>query len=374
MLIFLVTTIPISDSKYYIDNSNLLFETGSYINSYGNLSAFWTVGLPAYLVVLKYYSPDFILTAKLLNILISLSLILCCYFIFKNYLNNKALNVFLILITFFPNSLFSSNIILTDYPFTALLWASILLLFLIVKKPSICLAVLIGITFAIAAYLRPIAIVLTIILTAILFFKNYPLLVKYSAIILSVFTMLHLPWVIRNYNLFHSIVPVSTNGGYIFLMGNHSESNGGVNFNFKYDLSNPNEAEESSKAYQKALDDIIDNPVKSCLRLPLKLIHTYYRGDSSITWALKNTKEKIPAFIISFVFYLTNLIFYIIILMNIYVLWLKRREINIRKYLELIAVSAYVFLILVIFVGSERYHIPLLPIHIFLAAKYFELK
>ena len=50
------------------------------------------------------------------------------------------------------------------------------------------------------------------------------------------------------------------------------------------------------------------------------------------------------------------------------------KEINFKKYRELIVLSIYVFLIIIVFVGSERYHIPLLPIHIFLAAKYFEAR
>jgi len=160
LLLFIITTVPISDSKHYIDNANLLYETGRYMNSAGNLSAFWTVGLPAFL---KSFSPDFLFIAKLINILFSVGLILSCYFIFKNYLNIRALNVFLIIFTFFPNNFFSSNIILTDYPFLFFLWASILMIFVLKNKPSIWIAVLMGIFCALGTYLRPIGIAITII-------------------------------------------------------------------------------------------------------------------------------------------------------------------------------------------------------------------
>lgn len=372
VLLLILTPVPISDSKHHIDNANLLYETGTYINSAGNQTAFWTIGLPAYLAFLKSFSADFILTAKLINILLSIGLIISCYFVFKNYLTPRALNVFLIIFTFFPNNLFSSNIILTDYPFAFFLWASILIMFIISNKASLWLSVLMGIFCALASYLRPIGIVLTFIFAVILFFKYYPIGINNSLVMFTVFILILLPWGIRNFNLFHSIVPVSTNGGYIFLMGNNKNSSGGVNFNFEYNFMNPDEAEESKKAYSEAFSDILNNPLQTLIRLPQKILHTYYRGDSSITWGFKKTEENLPALIRSIIFYLTNLMFYLIILLNIYIILLRRKEINFKKYTELIVLSFYIFLMLIVFVGSERYHIPLLPIHIFFAAKYFE--
>ena len=327
ILLFIFTTVPISDSKHHIDNANLLYKTGRYVNSAGNLSAFWTVGLTAYLVFLKSFSTDFILIAKFINILVSISLIIICYFIFKNHLTPRALNVFLIIFTFFPNNLFSSNIILTDYPFLFFLWASILIMYKIRKKPSVWLSVLLGVFCALGSYLRPIGVGLTIIFALILIFRNYPTGIKNSLIMFAVFILFLLPWGIRNFNIFHSIVPISTNGGYIFLMGNHNNSTGGVNFEFEYNLLNPNETEESSKAYRRAFDDIANNPIKSILRIPQKILHTYYRGDSSITWGLKKTEQEIPAIIKSLIFYITNLAFYLIIWLNICVIFIHRKKI-----------------------------------------------
>jgi len=374
LLLLLITPEPISDSKFYINQANLLFETRSYVSSQGNLTAFWPVGLPAYLTFLRSISTHFLLIAKYINILISTGLIIICYFVFRNYLSVFALNVFLVVFTFFPNNFFSSNVILTDYPFTFFLWGSILAMIVLQKKPSIWLAVLIGILCAVASYLRSTGILLPFLCGGILFLKKCPGRRVYGLIIISVFLLILLPWSIRNFNLFHSVVPVSTNGGYIFLMGNHTNSSGGVNFNFEYDMSNPNEAEESRKAYSEAFNDIIINPVEFLIRIPEKILQTYYRGDSSITWGFKLVNEAIPPLLISLIFYITNLSFYLIILLNILVIFLLRKKIKFKKYVELILISIYILLIIVIFVGSERYHIPLIPIHIFLVAKYFEGK
>ncbi len=374
LLLIFITPQPIADSKHYLDQANLLFENGTYVNAKGNLTAFWPVGLPAYLAFLKLFSSNFILTAKFLNILTSVGLIVFCYFIFKNFLALPALNIFLIIFTFFPNNLLSSNIILTEYPFTFFLWGSVFLMFTIQNKSSILSAFLIGIFCALGSYLRPMGIVLPFIIAGILLLKNYPAGRMNSLIILVVFISIMLPWSIRNFNLFHTLVPVSTHGGYNFLEGNHKNSNGGVNFDFEYNILNPNEAEESRIAFNRTFNDILDNPVKSLIRLPKKILYTYYRGDSSITWGFKIVEENIPPVIISLIFYITNLLFYLILFLNIYIIFSFRKKIIIKKYTELIIISAYVILVIIIFYGSERYHIPLLPIHVFLAAKYFEAR
>lgn len=374
LILLFITPEPISDSKYYIEQANLLYKSGSYINSSGNLTAFWPIGLPAYLAFLKLFSTNFIVIAKVLNILISTGLIIVCYYVFDNYLSRSTLNLFIIIFTFFPNNLLSANIILTDYPFTFFLWGSVLIMLKMHKKSSVLLPVLVGIFSAFTSFLRPIGIMLPFIFVRILLLKKYSSGRRNSLIILTVFLLIMLPWGIRNFNIFHSFIPVSTNGGYNFLMGNHIYSSGGVNFNFEYNLLNTDESDESRKAYDKAFNDILNNPLKSLIRIPKKILCTYYRGDSSVTWGFKQVEENINAIIISFVFYTTNLSFFLIILLNVYTIFSHRKRINARKYSELLAPSIYMLLIIIVFFGSERFHIPQLPIHIFLAAKYFELK
>ena len=184
--------------------------------------------------------------------------------------------------------------------------------------------------------------------------------------------LIMLPWGIRNYNLFQTIIPVSTNGGYNFLMGNHANSSGTVNFNFEYDLSNPNEVKESEKAYTLAFSDILKFPVDSAVRIMKKIFYTYYRGDSSVTWGLKLVEENISPFLKSFIFYVSNLFFYTILFLNICLFIIHRKKISFNQYSDLIIISIYFITIVIIYYGSERYHVPLLPIHFFIAAKYFE--
>jgi len=153
-------------------------------------------------------------------------------------------------------------------------------------------------------------------------------------------------------------------------MGNHSNSNGNVNFNFKYDVSKPNEVEESLKAYSKGFESIIDDPLQAIVRSFKKIFFAYIRGDSSITWSLKKTENNINPVFLSYAFFLTNYFFYVIILFSFFSFYslFKKDSSKLNSILKYV----YIFFIslIIIYVGGERYLIPILPIHFFLASNF----
>jgi 4-amino-4-deoxy-L-arabinose transferase-like glycosyltransferase len=368
LILIFVKTIPISDSFYYIQLSEQLFSTGSYMNAAGNLTGFLPVGLPAYLAVLKFISSNHLLLAKILNIVYISLFILLLFNLFKNELSQKGKLIFLFAFVLFPNNLFSSNIIMTDYPFTFLLW---LVVYILIKSDnSIVYLLLIGIILGLISFLRPIGLLLPLIFI-FYFYKSYGLktsVIK-SAYIVIVMILIVSPWLYRNYIVFNEIVPISTNGGFNFLMGNHKYSSGGLNFNFEYNSFNPDEAEESRKAYYTAFQHIFENPFSSILRLPKKIYYCFHRGDSSITWALKSTENNIPPIFLSFVFFATNFFFYMIVLLSIIGLmrWKVANDFRLKQlffYIYLFTIS-----MVIVYVGGERYLIPVLPIHFFLFTK-----
>ena len=122
------------------------------------------------------------------------------------------------------------------------------------KSHQLVFPVLMGILSAFALHIcDQLGFYCRLYFTGIVLFNKYPLRAQKSVIFLIVFFLIMMPWGIRNFKVFNSFVPVSTNGGHIFLMGNNEKSSGGINYNFKYDYFNLNEAAESSKAYSVAL-------------------------------------------------------------------------------------------------------------------------
>ncbi len=369
LILIFIQTNPISDSLYYIKQGEKLYSSGSYISEKGFLTAFWPIGLPALIVLFKHFFTDGILAIKILNILISSGLILVLYNLFKEHLTKYQIIVFLSIITFYPNNLFAVNVVLTDLPFTFLLWLLILILYKKKKNYIVWSGILLGMM----CYLRATAILMPIIV--FLFFSITENLKKASvktAIVSLIMILTLSPWIMRNYHIFGKIIPVSTNGGFNFLMGNHAKASGGLNFDFEYNIDNPNEAEEDSKAYSKAYQDMINNPLQAIIRLPQKIIYSYYRGDSSITWALKSTGNTIPPLLVSITFYITNIMFYSFVFFSLISIGKKFKN-NIFTNLEKVILAIYVYFIvmILIYVGGERYIIPVIPIHIFYFSKNF---
>jgi hypothetical protein len=371
LILVFVHTIPISDSTYYIRLSQQLYSNGSYLNESGNPTSFWPIGLPAYLTFLKLISDNNLLLTKLMNIVFSTLYILLLFSLFKNEFSKKGKIAFLFSFMFFPNNLFNANIIMTEYLFSFLLW---LIIFILVRFNNSSLYLcLIGIISGLMSYLRPIGLLLPVIFL-FYFYRNYGIksaLLKAAGVVVIMILMLS-PWVYRNYMVFHRFIPVSTSGGINFLMGNHKFSNGGLNFNFEYDFNNPDEPLEEQKAYQKAFMDILDDPGGAILRIPGKIFYSYFRGDSSITWALKSTENYIAPIFLSFIFFSTNFYFYLVILLSIFGLVLRNTIKNGKLKMLFLYVYLFIVIIIMIYVGSERYIIPLLPIHFFFFTKFVE--
>jgi len=367
-LIFMeIQTIPISDSIYYIELADRILKTGSYISPNGYFTAFWPVGLPMFIALLMFLFKSWLIWFKLFNIAISSASLYVLYNIFKKYLTQKQLVLFLLIFTFYPNNLFSVNIVMTDFPFTFLLWCVIWLLSETKRQSGIG----IGVLLALICYLRASALFLPIII--FLFLLNY-LTIKQSLLrilIISSFMLLILsPWIYRNYTVFEKLIPVSTNGGFNFLMGNHHDASGGLNFDFKYNADNPYEYEEDKLAYKTAFNEIINNPLQSLIRIPKKILISYLRGDSSITWSLKMSSNKIPPLLVSLVFFVTNFMFYLVVIGSLLQLVRRKNFESARDFhILLFLVLSYFLLLVMIYVGGERYIIPIIPIHFYYFAK-----
>ena len=281
--IFLFPNKPFSDSIYYLDHAKRLLETGSYINQNGNLTAFWPVGYPIYLASIKYIFGNDLVILKFINVLFSVGLLLSLFWLFKNILNTTQLNLLLLITCLYPGYILNSNVIMPDYLTAALLWLSI---FLVLKKPyRSANLIFVGMILSLSTLFRPTYFLLPILFIIIIYSQKDRLKKTLSVtLFLTSFLVLITPWLLRNYNLYESLPVIATNGGYNFLMGNHNSSSGKVNFDFEYNINNPDEASEESKAYSSGWSSIKHDPLNAIVRSVKKLFYTYYRGDSSITW------------------------------------------------------------------------------------------
>jgi len=163
------------------------------------------------------------------------------------------------------------------------LWSEQLFVFLIIlailafliseKKSSIPWKITTGIFLGLSALTREVAVFVLFgfLIYFIVSYKNLLRSLKQWWII-AIFTILTiLPWTIRNYTIFKTFVPISTNSGTNFYIGNNPKANGtfkwvfppGVTPGINWDVKSPNgicEIRASSLGYKYGLKFIRNNP------------------------------------------------------------------------------------------------------------------
>jgi len=159
------------------------------------------------------------------------------------------------------------------------LWSEQLFLFLIImalwffllslRKRSLWLKVLSGALFGLASLTREAGLLVLAGILIWLVLNNKSLLAglkKWWLIALCAFVVI-LPWTVRNYRVFAKFVPIATNGGINFYIGNNPEATGSFNWvippGATWNVASENgfyETQASSLGYKLGLKYIWDNP------------------------------------------------------------------------------------------------------------------
>lgn len=357
------------DSAMYAEHAMRLAGTGSFIRADGATTVFCPVGYPAILAVFEWITGNMILTARLFNVLCNLLTAILSWKLFRNELSEAGGLLLLTIMALLPSVLFSAVPLMTE---PAALTAVITAFYLLMQYPDRWFgAIGAGVCLAAASYMRPVTLLLAVVLLTVMLIRG-----RYRPQLMAAcmtFILLLAPWAVRNAMHFNSFIPVSASGGFNFLMGNHANASGGINFDFVYDHDTENEPHASRDAYARAWSDITDQPMHAVMRLPKKLLHSYKRGDAALIWTLKPGDGKnIAAWQLSSFFVITNIAFYVVVLVSLLTVILKRWGVNsARLAAGGIALFAAVYFSILLFVGSERYIMPLLPLHAFLFARFF---
>ena len=267
---------PFSDAHWFNETAINISETGTF--QYENKeTAYRPIGYPAVLSGIYFLFGYSLLYAKLLNLLLFIGIILVSYFLFKTHFGEFPTRITLIVYSILPSSIAFTGLTMSEPLFTFFLLSA--LLSINGKK-----AYLAGILSALTILVRPIA--LPIIFIIALFKRNW----KFLLIQVSITFLILLPWGIRNYRLFQSFVPVSTNGGVNLYIGNNPRAKG--TYTNPVDVFAQNEAESSSFYTKMAIDYILNNPVETILRMPRKLFYLYAKDNVAIDWTFHDESER----------------------------------------------------------------------------------
>jgi len=296
-------TNPYADSIWYFRNASELAAGQGFvysIESHKPLAA-WPVGYPVFLALFYLITGPSIFIAKILNVLLSVLCVFMTYIVAKHIFNHKVGVLSALLLAFFPGMIVYSSLVASDLLFMTMTTAC----FIIFLKSQIktrpgkkypgeyIYAFWLGIVNGLTSLIRSTGLILFpfwIIMEWLLGYKARGLmLLKWTAAIAVGIMVILSPWIVRNYIHFNAFIPVSTNGGANFWIGNNPNAFGGymwpkdVKQNPLIDLVG-SETVIDKIGYSLGLQFIKANPLRALQLIPAKIFYLLNSNDFGLHW------------------------------------------------------------------------------------------
>ena len=379
MVIIFSNINPVSDHAWYYQQARNISLFNGIISPNGTPTAYWPAGYPLILGLIFYIFTSAVIVGQLFNAIISTISTIIFFYICLRVTKNHYISLGCsLLLAFYPDYLAHVCLISPEPLFIFLVLLSILLF---LKFDNYWISILSGLFFGLATMVRPQAIFIPFLLLIAKFrpkIKKKSQILIYGVFFLTLFVSL-IPWTIRNYYAFNKLIFISNNGGVNLFIGNNPNADGKYSDHFgeylsnytgldKKTINNLNEIGLDSLSRKAALDYISSNPVRILYLVPLKL-KGLFAHVSGFTWisfclAIKNTVQTV---IINTGFIFENIYYYGIlflwILTWLYLVFIKKKILfpEIENKLPIIIISYFVFIYGVVFFGSLRFNLILIP-------------
>ncbi len=367
-----VHTYPISDFAWYHERAVGLIQGEGY-SVHGNPTAYWPIGYPLFLAALyKVFGVHFYV-AKVFNIIMSSVTVGLTFLLGRNLWSFAGGLCAGILLAILPSQIEWTSVLCSEVLYTFLLVTSLYIFTL--KKPEeqnwfhpLASGVLLGL----GCLVRPVGLLLPLFLWFIYFFstKNFKRGVVLGGILVASTLLTISPLTIRNYIVFKSFIPVSTNGGINLWQGNNPNATGGYYWPSDPE-SNPltpyfnDEVKRDQVARKLALEFICNNPDKF-LRLGLVKLYNYYKDDrNALTFSLNPTYPRLSE---KTKLRITNIanryyqIFMLIALFGAAICFLRKEHVN-NQFIFCTAITVILYFsgVHFVFPAWDRYRFPIMP-------------
>jgi 4-amino-4-deoxy-L-arabinose transferase-like glycosyltransferase len=360
--VFMVPVEPVSDGFLYrVFAQSIAGGEGYAFPSPGGLTVFWAVGTSAFYALAFTLFGQSHFTAVFANIFLGLGIVYLTYLLASRYFDQITAKRAAWIVAFWPVLVQFTTVYASELLFTLLLVAA-LYVWGTYRWHLALRAALWGALLCAATYVRPTALPLFVLLPFLELCahrKVKPALLS-GLIASAIAAVLFAPWVVRNQQTFGYPVLVSANFGSNFWMGNNPLSNGGY-MSLPSTKFDNNEILRDKYFKQLAVDYIVANPAEYARLSLRRLIMTYERETIGVVWNGSALEKLLSNSELIYLKALSSLYWLICFAGALgWVFWaIFSRRVSALN--PLLVVSAFFFVVPILTVGQDRYHLPLIP-------------
>lgn len=344
-------------------------------------SALWPPGYPAFLAGIYKLTGGSLLAGKAANAFLGAATAALAFLIARRLFNDVAGVVAGIGMAFLPSHALFTALTMSEVYYTFLLT---LLAYLTLRwvfgdeRPRVWQLAALGFLTGVAALTRGELAAFLVVLFALFLarWRSWRRAIGWTALAALGMSVAFAPWVIRNRIQMDAWIPGTTGVGRVMLQGHNPETDGGPSLKVVHqfesqfaDLPLPErEVRANREAQQEAIEWALDHPLEE-FKLVFSRLALLYRADKSgVEWIQSNKPwfgregaDRLIAFSNAYYHVLLGLA-----AVGAPAWWAMG---NGRKVLvALLPIAYYTLMFGVLFVGNDRYHVPILPFVAVLAA------
>ncbi|PQA89061.1 ArnT family glycosyltransferase [Hyphococcus luteus] len=366
----LVPVIPQSDSYVYWVTAGNLANDGVYGVRPDQPFSYWPVGTSAvYAAFFKIFGVN-MTTAVFVNLAAGALLILTSARLARRWFGEREALWTAAILAVWPSLVMYATILASEV-FFILAINTALLAWDARKLPAAGASLLSGVTFALAALIRPLGLLVPVVFAIMKAAKErkiVPQAWRLVVVLIAMFAAIA-PWTARNYAVHDAMVLISTNGAPVLWMGNNPETDGGY-MPLPDKVIGMNEVERARVLGDEAKAYMMSNPVRTGVGFVKKLINTHLRETIAVHWNQSGIEKRFGAGAVLPLKLLTQAYWMIVFLASLagvgLVVFMALKEKTLKdKAIALMSpplgLWAYYACMHAVIVSGDRYHMQSIP-------------
>lgn len=375
VLVFQIPPILGSDAAAYDRLGWRLAQGQGYVTGDGTPTAYWPVGYPAFLAAIYMIFGYSWLAAGIASALLGTVSVVLTYRLAREFLSGRSSLVAAGTVALLPSHVTTyTSVLRNEMLHTALVLAALIAACHLVRHPNWKNAALLGLVIGVGLYVRPILILFPSVVALLVMIQGAEIRksVGLTSITLLVSVLTISPWTARNNFAMGGFVLTSTSGADAFYEGNGPGATGEFRYVVKEDtFSDSSEMTVYREGIEMGLRHIISHPEQWIELLPKKFFHLWAsdRYDMGLGIFPEGFRVIVPALWVIAQAYWTIIVIgatMAAVSRPILGYWLKFPAVLLP--LTLLYWTAFH----IMFLGSGRYHIQMIPVVAIIAVHLLE--